>query len=154
MGVGFSGRRLARTVSRRGQLGVVPSVGIDALLERRLQDGDPDGHLRRAMAHFPIPEVSAAVLISPHFGSRADAAVLAHRDRARLPAAARALAGCFHEKVRSVKADLAVMAYLWAAKSGQFDDLETPRHSVLWEEDAVKPESDVKREESTSRRHE
>ncbi len=34
-------------------------------------------------------------------------------------------------------AAVAVGAYLWAAKSGQFDDLETPRHRALWEDDAV-----------------
>ena len=62
MGVGISGWRLARAVSMRGQLGVVSGVGLDALLVRRLQDGDPDGHLRHAMAHFPIPAISSAVL--------------------------------------------------------------------------------------------
>lgn len=34
-------------------------------------------------------------------------------------------------------AAIAVAAYFWAARSGQFDDLETPRHRALWEEDAV-----------------
>lgn len=62
MGVGISGWRLARAVSTRGQLGVVSGVGLDALLLRRLQDGDEGGHLRRAMAHFPLPEITAAVL--------------------------------------------------------------------------------------------
>lgn len=30
---------------------------------------------------------------------------------------------------------LAVIAWAWATKSGQFDDLETPRHRALWEDD-------------------
>ncbi|WP_088979186.1 nitronate monooxygenase [Micromonospora coxensis] len=55
MGVGVSGWRLARAVARTGQLGVVSGVALDALLARRLQDGDPDGHVRRALAHFPDP---------------------------------------------------------------------------------------------------
>lgn len=33
----------------------------------------------------------------------------------------------------------AVIAYLWAAKSGQFDDMETPRHRILWEDEAAGP---------------
>ncbi|MDZ4804730.1 MAG: nitronate monooxygenase [Candidatus Eisenbacteria bacterium] len=54
--------RLARAVSRRGYLGVVSGTAIDTLLVRRLQDGDPGGQLRRAMAHFPIPDVAGEVL--------------------------------------------------------------------------------------------
>ena len=57
MGVGVSHWRLARAVSRLGHLGVVSGTALDTLLVRRLQDGDPGGHVRRAMAHFPIPEV-------------------------------------------------------------------------------------------------
>jgi NAD(P)H-dependent flavin oxidoreductase YrpB (nitropropane dioxygenase family) len=62
MGVGVSGWRLARAVSRCGQLGVVSGTALDSLLVRRLQDGDPGGHLRRVMATFPVPQVSDAVL--------------------------------------------------------------------------------------------
>jgi nitronate monooxygenase len=62
MGVGVSDWVLARAVSLRGQLGVVSGTALDSLFVRRLQDGDADGHLRRAMAAFPIPEVPAEVL--------------------------------------------------------------------------------------------
>jgi NAD(P)H-dependent flavin oxidoreductase YrpB (nitropropane dioxygenase family) len=62
MGVAVSGWRLARAVSRRGQLGVVSGTGIDTVLVRRLQDGDPDGHVRRAMARFPVPDVAETLL--------------------------------------------------------------------------------------------
>jgi nitronate monooxygenase len=62
MGIGVSNWPLARAVSLRGQLGVVSGTAIDALFVRRLQDGDIGGHMRRAMQHFPIPEVSAAAL--------------------------------------------------------------------------------------------
>ncbi|MBR9988208.1 MAG: nitronate monooxygenase [Gemmatimonadetes bacterium] len=62
MGIGVSGWQLARAVSRRGQLGVVSGTAIDSLFVRRLQDGDPGGHVRRAMEHFPLPDVSAAAL--------------------------------------------------------------------------------------------
>jgi nitronate monooxygenase len=62
MGVGVSNWQLARAVSRRGQLGVVSGTALDTLLVRRLQDGDIGGHMRRALAAFPIPEVSAAAL--------------------------------------------------------------------------------------------
>ncbi len=62
MGVGVSSWRLAQAVSRCGQLGVVSGTALDTLLVRRLQDGDPGGHMRRAMERFPIPGVAAAVL--------------------------------------------------------------------------------------------
>jgi NAD(P)H-dependent flavin oxidoreductase YrpB (nitropropane dioxygenase family) len=62
MGVGISGWRLARAVSSLGQLGVVSGTGLDTLFVRRLEDGDADGSLRRAMADFPLPEVCAKVL--------------------------------------------------------------------------------------------
>ena len=62
MGIGVSGWRLARAVSECGQLGVVSGTALDSVLVRRLQEGDPGGHLRRAMARFPIPGVAAHVL--------------------------------------------------------------------------------------------
>ena len=62
MGVGVSDWRLARAVAMRGQLGVVSGTALDMVLVRRLQDGDPGGHLRRAMEHFPIPGVAADTL--------------------------------------------------------------------------------------------
>jgi NAD(P)H-dependent flavin oxidoreductase YrpB (nitropropane dioxygenase family) len=37
-------------------------VGLDTVVARRLQDGDLDGQLRRALEHFPVPEIAAAVL--------------------------------------------------------------------------------------------
>ena len=62
MGIGVSNWSLARAVSRRGQLGVVSGTCIDTLFVRRLQDGDPGGHLRRAIAHFPIAGTGEAAL--------------------------------------------------------------------------------------------
>ena len=54
MGAAVSSWRLANAVSRTGQLGVVSGTGIDTVFVRRLQDGDPKGHLRRAMERFPL----------------------------------------------------------------------------------------------------
>ena len=62
MGIGVSNWRLARAVSLRGQLGVVSGTLVESVLVRRLQDGDIGGHMRRAMEHFPLPGVAAAVL--------------------------------------------------------------------------------------------
>lgn len=64
MGIGVSDWVLAKAVSMRGQLGVVSGTAIDTLFVRRLQDGDVDGHLRRAMAAFPIPGVANDILNS------------------------------------------------------------------------------------------
>ncbi len=57
MGAGVSSWRLAQAVSRQGQLGVVSGTALDQILARRLQDGDPGGHMRRALDHFPFPEM-------------------------------------------------------------------------------------------------
>ena len=58
MGVGVSNWRLARAVSKTGQLGVVSGTALDQVLARRLQDGDPDGDIRRALNAFPVPEMA------------------------------------------------------------------------------------------------
>ena len=62
MGVAVSDWRLARAVSSEGQLGVVSGTGIDTVLVRRLQLGDPGGHMRRALEAFPIPGVVDDIL--------------------------------------------------------------------------------------------
>ena len=62
MGAGVSGWPLARAVSKAGQLGVVSGTGIDTILTRRLQMGDPGGHMRRGMKSFPIPGIVQRIL--------------------------------------------------------------------------------------------
>ncbi len=62
MGVAVSNWRLARTVSAAGQLGVVSGTALDQVLARRLQDGDPGGHMRYALSHFPFPEMAKRIL--------------------------------------------------------------------------------------------
>ena len=62
MGAGVSNWRLARSVSQLGQLGVVSGTALDVILARRLQLGDRDGDMRRALARFPITGVAQRVL--------------------------------------------------------------------------------------------
>ena len=62
MGVAVSSWPLARAVSAAGQLGVVSGTALDAVLARRLQDGDPGGHMRAALEAFPVPEIAGRVL--------------------------------------------------------------------------------------------
>ncbi len=68
MGVGISHWRLARAVGLAGKahnvavLGVVSGTGVEATLARRLQDGDPGGHMQRALAHLPCPRISESIL--------------------------------------------------------------------------------------------
>lgn len=61
MGVAVSSWKLAKSVSQTGQLGVVSGTAIDAVIARRLQNGDEGGHVRRALAAFPIPEIAERV---------------------------------------------------------------------------------------------
>jgi nitronate monooxygenase len=58
MGAGVSDWRLARAVAAAGQLGVVSGTALDVILVRRLQMGDPGGHIRRALDHFPVPAIA------------------------------------------------------------------------------------------------
>ena len=53
MGVSISSWRLARTVARRGHLGVISGTAIDRIIALRLQEGDEGGHIRRAFDAFP-----------------------------------------------------------------------------------------------------
>jgi nitronate monooxygenase len=62
MGAGVSNWRLARAVSQTGQLGVVSGTALACILARRLQTGDFDGQMRRALEQFPVPGVAARVL--------------------------------------------------------------------------------------------
>ena len=62
MGAGVSNWVLAKAVSRMGQLGVVSGTALDVIVARRLQHGDPEGHLRRAFTQFPVPGIAQKVL--------------------------------------------------------------------------------------------
>src|SRR5665213_213310 len=53
MGAGVSNWRLARAVSRTGQLGLVSGTALDQILARRLQDGDDGGYMRLGLDAFP-----------------------------------------------------------------------------------------------------
>jgi nitronate monooxygenase len=61
MGAGVSNWRLAQAVSRLGQLGVVSGTALDHILARRLQDGDPGGHMRRGLDRFPFRKMAQRI---------------------------------------------------------------------------------------------
>jgi nitronate monooxygenase len=61
MGAGVSNWRLAQAVSRLGQLGLVSGTALDPILARRLQDGDPGGHMRRGLDAFPFPAMAERI---------------------------------------------------------------------------------------------
>ncbi len=62
MGAGVSNWQLAQAVSQTGQLGVISGTALDAIFSRRLQLGDPGGHMQRAMSHFPDPGMVDRIL--------------------------------------------------------------------------------------------
>lgn len=66
MGIGVSGWRLARAVSRAGGLGIVSGTALDTILVRRLQDGDRDGTVREALARFPDQDLAARIVSAYH----------------------------------------------------------------------------------------
>jgi NAD(P)H-dependent flavin oxidoreductase YrpB (nitropropane dioxygenase family) len=62
MGVAVSSWQMARAVSQTGQLGVVSGTALDSVVARRLQDGDVGGHIRHALAQFPVQSMAQRVL--------------------------------------------------------------------------------------------
>ncbi|CAN5515885.1 nitronate monooxygenase [soil metagenome] len=56
MGVGVSSWRLARRVAELGELGVISGTGIDTVVVRELQQGDPNGRLR-ILRDYPDQEI-------------------------------------------------------------------------------------------------
>ena len=62
MGIYISSPHLARTVSMLGQQGTVSGVTLERILVRILQHGDLDGHMRRALSHFPFPHIAEEVV--------------------------------------------------------------------------------------------
>ena len=73
MGAGVSTWRLANAVARAGQMGVVSGTAMDLILARRLQDGDPGGHMRRALARFPVPEIAERLIAKYYIPGGKDA---------------------------------------------------------------------------------
>ena len=61
MGVAVSNWKLARAVASRGHLGVVSGTALAAVLVRRLQDGDRDGDVRRALAQCPLRDAAQQI---------------------------------------------------------------------------------------------
>lgn len=109
MGIAVSNWRLARAVSTLGQLGVVSGTVIDTVLVRRLQDGDPGGHMRRALDHFPLPGVAAAAFerYFRHEGERGDTKY--------------ALLPMYQQVVSAAREQIAMLgafAEVWLAKEG------------------------------------
>lgn len=62
MGAGVSSWGLARAVASTGQMGVVSGTALDTLLIRRLGAKDPGGHIRRALAAFPVASVAERII--------------------------------------------------------------------------------------------
>ncbi|MDQ8204089.1 nitronate monooxygenase [Pelagicoccus sp. SDUM812003] len=66
MGIAISNWRLARSVARRGHLGVVSGTAIDRVVACRLQEGDQDGLVRQAFDAFPNREMADRVYARWH----------------------------------------------------------------------------------------
>lgn len=62
MGVNVSDWHLARTVSLLGEQGTLSGVALERLIPRILQKGDPGGHIRRALSHFPFPKIAQTII--------------------------------------------------------------------------------------------
>jgi nitronate monooxygenase len=62
MGVAVSNWSLAQAVSKLGQLGTVSGTALNLVVARRLQCGDPGGHIRRALNSFAFPKMAQRIL--------------------------------------------------------------------------------------------
>ena len=72
MGVAISDWSLANAVARRGELGVVSGTILEVVMARRLQLGDPGGHIRRALDHFPFRAAARRILDTYYEPARPD----------------------------------------------------------------------------------
>ena len=109
MGIGVSSWQLAHAVSRLGHLGVVSGTAVDTVMIRRLQDGDPGGHVRRAMHAFPIPGVCEYLLHRYY---------LAPEQRGRVPYK---MLPMYKQSVSLVREQITMLANfveVWLAKEG------------------------------------
>jgi len=61
MGIGVSTWRLARHVAQRGEIGIVSGTGIDTVVVRELQDGDPHDRCR-VLADYPDTAIAEDLL--------------------------------------------------------------------------------------------
>src|ERR1035437_31596 len=61
MGFNISTWFLARTVAMLGGLGTISGVALERVLAIILQNGDPGGHVRRALSHFPFQHIAKMV---------------------------------------------------------------------------------------------
>ncbi len=67
MGVYISNFHLAKTCAQHPSvLGTLSGIAIERVVPHILQIGDPGGHYRRALEHFPFPEVAKRI-ISKYF---------------------------------------------------------------------------------------
>jgi len=62
MGIAVSDWKLAKTVSKLGQIGIVSGTAINSVLIRRLQNGDKDESMRRALSYFPDQKIVKTIL--------------------------------------------------------------------------------------------
>lgn len=62
MGAGVSDWKLAKAVATKGGIGVVSGTALDVILTRRLEQGDIDGHMRRALAAFPDQKIASSII--------------------------------------------------------------------------------------------
>ncbi|MHB1164472.1 MAG: beta/alpha barrel domain-containing protein [Candidatus Nanopelagicales bacterium] len=109
MGVQVSSWQLAAAVARCGQLGVVSGTALDLALARRLQDGDPGGHYRQALAHFP-DQAMAGRTLARHFLPSGRPTGTPYRPVPRL---------VLHPQPASVElAVLGAFAEVWLARDG------------------------------------
>lgn len=109
MGAAVSDWRLARAVSRAGQLGVVSGTGLDTVMVRRLQRGDPGGAIRRALGRFPNAAIARTILAKYHVpGGKPDGVPLA-----RLPMHALDAPRALHEVTVAAN-----FVEVWLAKEG------------------------------------
>jgi len=109
MGVNISTPLLAKTVSMLGEQGTISGVALDRILAMTLQSGDYGGHFRRALAHFPFPEIAHNVIQSFYSESKQNPLIQKRGVPVWTVAPSRLLIGL---------AVCANFAFVWLAKEG------------------------------------
>ncbi|MBL8931179.1 MAG: nitronate monooxygenase [Kineosporiaceae bacterium] len=131
MGVGVSSWQLANAVARAGQLGVVSGTALDASVARRLQDGDPGGYLRRALAHFPLPALAERVVAKYHRPQGRHGAPYLPVPRLAIHSGPNGTARTHSERHSDELGVVANFVEVWLAKYGHHPIPEDPRRDLL-----------------------
>ena len=113
--------RLARTLSRAGQIGVISLASIDRVLIERLEAGDIGGAIRWALDEMPVADLGARIKQRYFFPFGTNVAARRKRSPTRVNATTAIAAGAFAEVYLAKHGHSGVIGIAWPSAGASFD---------------------------------